>query len=95
MTFEPDSDYGTRRGDTPGGTWVSDGFTYGTLAGGLHSEPATARFWIDRGERTMLRRSLPEETSISPGQRAVQRRSGRRPSAPDHQARRGSLWTSR
>ena len=46
MTFEPEADYGTRRGDAPGGTWVSDSFTYRAFNGGLYSESATARFWI-------------------------------------------------
>ena len=81
MTFQPDGDYGTRPGDTPGGTWVSDGFTYRTLAGGLNSEPATARVWIAEindaptfssgGDIEVARNSAPYgatwASAISPG----------------------------
>jgi len=45
-SYAPDVDYGTRPGNVPGGTWVSDSFTYRAFDGVAYSEPATMRFWI-------------------------------------------------
>jgi hypothetical protein len=38
--------YYTKRGDQPGGNWVSDSFTYRAFDGSSYSQPATVRIWI-------------------------------------------------
>jgi hypothetical protein len=38
--------YSTKRGDQPGGNWVSDSFTYRAFDGSSYSQPASVRIWI-------------------------------------------------
>jgi hypothetical protein len=45
-TYMPDDDYSTRDGNLPGGTWVSDSFTYRVTDGQAWSDPATYRLWV-------------------------------------------------
>ena len=44
--FDPDPNYSTAPGDEPGGSWVSDSFTYRVSDGSTWSSPATMRYWV-------------------------------------------------
>ena len=44
--YAPDPNYATKAGDQPGGTWISDSFTYRVSDGLTWSAPATMAFWI-------------------------------------------------
>jgi hypothetical protein len=46
FAYRPDPDFSTEPGDQPGGTWLSDSFTYRAFDGTDWSEPATMRFWV-------------------------------------------------
>ncbi len=46
LAYKPDPDFSTPRGDTPGGTWVSDVITYRAFDGTDFSNTASYRFWV-------------------------------------------------
>lgn len=46
FAYKPDPNWGTLAGDLPGGSWVSDSFTYRAFDGLSWSEPATMRYWV-------------------------------------------------
>ena len=46
LAYDPELNYSTRRGDQPGGTWVSDTISYRVFDGELYSNTASYRLWI-------------------------------------------------
>jgi hypothetical protein len=46
VSYLPDPEWSTPPGDTPGGTWFSDSFTYRASDGLAWSEPATVSLWV-------------------------------------------------
>lgn len=46
VAYRPGPDYSTRAGNLPGGSWLSDSFTYHACDATDCSAPATMRFWI-------------------------------------------------
>ena len=46
VSYLPDPEWSTPPGDTPGGTWFSDAFTYRASDGLAWSDPATVSLWV-------------------------------------------------
>ena len=74
FSYVPDADYFTKRGDEPGGSWVSDSFTYRAVDNdGATSGLATVRFWIA---------PVNDAPSFTPGASTVTGREGTAYSQP-------------